>query len=313
VQMIADGDNLYTSVDEKVQSLLQDVQIYYYPVKHCTQSTERCVQAISNCAENRKAENDATAIFTWETQCKIRVNQKVKELNMTRSKKGNRHMSGGNGPERNLISNNAKKAQANREEAGTDMVSVMKPCAFKNKIMIEECIATCPSEEDGRKAKRVMKERANVKSSAKKLRKDQRDERIATARESKKYDASTINTAHLEVQARYRNTIDIKKFTKTATLIYLRKELLIRGVSEIEVKKLKSNSNMKVRLAELELKERGVEDSVIKAADQNWKTLAALLDKNKELKTEITLKHPDNVKDGVTEEIIRLSERKSRV
>jgi hypothetical protein len=218
-----------------------------------------------------------------------------------------------NGPERTLISNNAKKAQANREEAGTDMVSVMKPCAFKNKIMIEECIATCPSEEDGRKAKRVMKERANVKSSAKKLRKDQRDERIATARESKKYDASTINTAHLEVQARYRNTIDIKKFTKTATLIYLRKELLIRGVSEIEVKNLKSNSNMKVRLAELELKERGVEDSVIKAADQNWKTLAALLDKNKELKTEITLKHPDNIKDGVTEEIIRLSERKSRV
>jgi hypothetical protein len=56
-----------------------------------------------------------------------------------------------------------------------------------------------------------------------------------------------------------------------------------------------------------------MEDSVIKAADQNWKTLAALLDKNKELKTEITLKHPDNVKDGVTEEIIRLSERKSRV
>jgi hypothetical protein len=28
-----------------------------------------------------------------------------------------------NGPERTLISNNAKKAQANREEAGTDMVS----------------------------------------------------------------------------------------------------------------------------------------------------------------------------------------------
>jgi hypothetical protein len=136
---------------------------------------------------------------------------------------------------------------------------------------------------------------------------------IATARESKKYDASTINTAHLEVQARYRNTIDIKKFTKTATLIYLRKELLIRGVSEIEVKKLKSNSNMKVRLAELELKERGVEDSVIKAADHSWKTLAALLDKDKELKTEITLKHPDNVKDGVTEDIIRLSERKSKV
>ena len=62
----------------------------------------------------------------------------------------------------------------------------------------------------------------------------------------------------------------------------------------------------------MELKEREVEDSVIKAADQNWKTLAALLDKDK-LKTEITLKHPDNVKNGVTEEIIRLSERKSRV
>ncbi|MCP4747441.1 MAG: hypothetical protein GY874_15060, partial [Desulfobacteraceae bacterium] len=101
------------------------------------------------------------------------MNQKVKEFYMTRSKKGNQHMSGGIGTERNLISNYAKKAQANREEAGTDKVSVMKPCAFKNKIMIEECIATCPSEEDGRKAKRVMKERANVKSSAKKLRKDQ--------------------------------------------------------------------------------------------------------------------------------------------
>ena len=30
-------------------------------------------------------------------------------------------------------------------------------------------------------------------------------------------------------------------------------------------------------------------------------------------KTEITLKHPDNIKDGVTEDIIRLSERKSKV
>ncbi len=62
---------------------------------------------------------------------------------------------------------------------------------------------------------------------------------------------------------------------------------MIRGVSEIEVKQLKSNSKMKIRSVELELEERGVEDtSVIKAADHdNWKTLLALLlDK---LKTEI--------------------------
>ena len=56
-----------------------------------------------------------------------------------------------------------------------------------------------------------------------------------------------------------------------------------------------------------------MENSVIKAADQDWKTLAALLDKDKELKTEITLKYPDDTKDGVTEVIIRLTERKSKV
>ncbi len=52
---------------------------------------------------------------------------------------------------------------------------------------------------------------------------------------------------------------------------------------------------------------------MIKAADQDWKTLAALLDKDKELKSEITLKYPDDIKDGVTEVIIRLSESKSKV
>ena len=68
---------------------------------------------------------------------------------------------------------------------------------------------------------------------------------------------------------------------------------------------------MKMKLARLELIDRGENATDINSTRHDFKTLKTHLEKHK-LNTNIFLKHPDNMKDGVIDEIIRLGERKKK-
>jgi hypothetical protein len=318
VVLIAAGSNLYEDEDEKVQLLLQDIKKYHFPVKHCTQSTERCVQASSNSCENMKSENDATAIFIWMSVSTMPVNQIMKELNETRNKRSNQHMTAGIGSDRTAISLRAQKNEAKRTaQSIPSSTTKVKPCSLKNKIQIQHCIDTCPGEDEVKEVRRVMKQMKRdgengEKGTAKEIRLEQLLTRLSDAERNGKRKAERIGASYLEVQSRYKNCIEIAKFTKVATLPFLKKELMERQVSEDEIDNvLKTNANMKIKLARLELIERGENATDINSTRHDYKTLKTHLEKYK-LSTNVFLRHPDNVNDGVIDEIIRLAERKKK-
>jgi len=87
---------------------------------------------------------------------------------------------------------------------------------------------------------------------------------------------------------------------------------MARQVSEDEIDNdLRTNANMKIKLARLELIKRGENAADINITRHDYKTLKTHLEKYK-LSTNVFLKHPDNVNDGVIDEIIRLAERKKK-
>jgi len=82
-----------------------------------------------------KSENDATALFIWQSICTMPVNQRMKELNKTRNKQSNQHTNAGIGSDRTTISLRARKNEAERTtQSIPSSTTKVKPCSYKNKI-----------------------------------------------------------------------------------------------------------------------------------------------------------------------------------
>ena len=101
---------------------------------------------------------------------------------------------------------------------------------------------------------------------------------------------------HLDIPILFKDRVAITIFSKNALIPYIMKELSHRGVCQEDVATLPNVSAMKMKLAHLELVERGMhtEEELV---EKNWRTIKVFMESDKERGLMVKLHHPDNKRD----------------
>ena len=107
---------------------------------------------------------------------------------------------------------------------------------------------------------------------------------------STKKDSEKMKSRALDIPALFQDRISITMLSKKLLVPFIKKDLLFRGVLQDEIDSLMTISRMKVKLAHIELLERGMHTRE-EIEGKDWKSIKAFMETDKEKGLKIKLLH----------------------